>query len=626
VEGDKVATNNPYLAVNQTCASSWTVGDHATAVAGLIASTHGIQQGLAPGARINSAACGGSDMTASRDWGASTANIQNNSYYETDDGSNAGLYANDRHLSYIVANRWDFVTKSAGNRGANSCQNAGDTATPYVTSPGKGYNTMTVGNFDQNGTLGWSDDAMDICSSFGNPSSDNGYTHDKPEVAASGASLNSTLTASPWVGGVGSGTSYAAPMVAGLAADIIQAAPSLSVWPETVRSIIMATALHNIEGAQRFSDKDGAGAIDGTAALKTVERQDYQSVSISASNFPMTYTLHAYAGERIRFVVNWVTRPAGNYASGEQLPADIDMSVYRVDTSTFITGSYSSGNNFEIVDFTAPATADYNFRLYVYSGYGFPGPNTSMGVAWWRGYARLAPDTGFTSSGATTPLGGQFAIYPNDWPSPNYWRIFGSRPISNTVNQNLELYNQSLFGDPGGRVEVDYSDYLGQEPDFILVDGNHRSASQPDFYRVFPTTAGTGNYDANWSNPGLVMLPNYCYNLPMTSGEVVMVADVYFLHNQALRLYAFDWNGQNDIGLALYRSDPATASTWVKWRGYYVKAADAYGAGYGVESMRYLNTGVGDYLGLAIYSKLHLPANVWVCSVPVAVNLPLVRR
>ena len=48
-------------------------------------------------------------------------------------------------------------------------------------------------------------------------------------------------------------------MVAALAADLISADYLLSTKPAALRSIIMATALHNIEGDARLSDWDGVG-------------------------------------------------------------------------------------------------------------------------------------------------------------------------------------------------------------------------------------------------------------------------------------------------------------------------------------------------------------------------------
>ena len=74
-------------------------------------------------------------------------------------------------------------------------------------SEGLAYNIITVGAFDDRNTI---------------------RNREKPEVTAPGSNIMSTTTASPWYGNIGSGTSYAAPMVTGVAADIEKNIPPAS--------------------------------------------------------------------------------------------------------------------------------------------------------------------------------------------------------------------------------------------------------------------------------------------------------------------------------------------------------------------------------------------------------------
>lgn len=243
-------------------------------------------------------------MSAAIDWGSTNARVLNNSYFWQDDGSSSAFFTIDRHLDYIVRYNYDFVSVAAGNFGGAPCP-----VRSFVISPAKGYNVMSVGNYEDNDTLGWSDDLMNSCSSFGDPRGDSTtYSHAKPKVAAVGSTISSTLRSSvpaTAIGPVGSGTSYAAPMVAALAADLIGASSSLSIYPESLRAIIMATALHNIEGDARLSDRDGTGGIVASAAIKTVERGHWSSQSItSTASFPKTFYVYAFKGERVRFVIN----------------------------------------------------------------------------------------------------------------------------------------------------------------------------------------------------------------------------------------------------------------------------------------------------------------------------------
>src|SRR5262249_53751265 len=128
-----------------------------------------------------------------------------------------------------------------------------------------GYNVITVGSFDDRGTAGWSDDVMSQFSTRLDPASLHS-DRQKPEVAAPGENITSTSTHSPWNDFTSSGTSFAAPMGTGTAALMMRANGSLSVWPEALKAILMATAVHNIEGDDRLSDVDGAGGIDAKGA------------------------------------------------------------------------------------------------------------------------------------------------------------------------------------------------------------------------------------------------------------------------------------------------------------------------------------------------------------------------
>lgn len=374
---DRIFPSNPYLAVAGACDGAGATTDHATAVSGIIRSTHPTFRGLASSVSLYSANC--SSIPAAMDWGSSNANVLNNSYWHENNGSSPDFFPGDRHLDYIVRYTYDFVTKSAGNYGASGCPSF----TSYVTSPGKGYNTLTVGNYEDNDTLGWSGDSMDACSSFGDPRGDGTtYSHARPEVAAVGSTISSTLQSSvpaTAVGPVGSGTSYAAPMVAALAADLIGADSSLAVYPEALRAIIMATALHNIEGDARLSDRDGTGGIVASAAIKTVERGHWSSQWItSTASSPKTFYVYASKGERVRFVINWLSNPNAAYTS-DVLPADLDLTAYRADGTTFVQSSASFGNPFEIVDFVAPASETFVFRVTAFS---YTGGGTWLGAAW----------------------------------------------------------------------------------------------------------------------------------------------------------------------------------------------------------------------------------------------------
>lgn len=390
--GGGVSTLNPYLAgVTQDTMFSCVTG-HSTAVAGILASTHGTQRGIAPGSTVYAAgSCGGSTFellnrsTAAVTWGATALN---NSW-----GARIGLVPGlrDRFYDNMVVNLDRTVVNAAGNE-AGSC-GAGD---GMVGSPGLAYNVITVGNFDSRKTVAWYStfnifwftfplyDRMEGCSSFVDPKSIHN-DREKPEVAAPGTSISSTRVAPifSWVGGVGTGTSFAAPMVTGLAGLLIQRNGGLAAWPESLKAIVMATAHHNIEGNSRLSERDGVGAIVANRADQVASRAvgDWGGIAYTCGS-PALYNamiMPLVAGKKTRVVIAWDNNP--NYASYEYRPgADLDLRVLAPNAS-IVDQSVSFDNTYEIVEFTPAVTGNYTLQINIYDCKYTP---SFVGWAWTR--------------------------------------------------------------------------------------------------------------------------------------------------------------------------------------------------------------------------------------------------
>ncbi|MEW6519837.1 MAG: S8 family serine peptidase [Thermodesulfobacteriota bacterium] len=352
---------NPYLPgvvrdTTNTCLSS-----HSTGVAGIIKSSHSTYRGIAYKANVRvGGSCTGDGWellnAASRayTWGA---DVINNSWGGLISSMVPGI--GDKFFDDMVINKHVNIVAAAGNR-APPC--AGGDA--RVISPGLGYNTITVGNFNDINTVSWADDVMHPCSSYVDPFSSHG-DREKPEIAAPGTSITSTTTASPWVGAIGSGTSFAAPMVSGTIALMIDRNPALDSWPEAVKAILLATATHNIEGATRLSDKDGAGGIVASradyVALNTSVYGRWGAMAYSCTTAdPYSISMSLTAGKKTRVVIVWDQNTA--YASyGSQPSADLDLQIYR--GTTLIAGSSSWDNTYEIAEFTPSTTGIYTLKI-----------------------------------------------------------------------------------------------------------------------------------------------------------------------------------------------------------------------------------------------------------------------
>ena len=384
--GGRVATANPFLSgitqdTTHVCA---TPEEHGTGVVGIIRSTDTTRRGIAPDAivRIGGVCPDGitpavfdARMQARTNdavtWGARAFNLSW--------GSNPHLVvsAMDRFYDDIVLNVHRTVVKSAGNNGPGFGDGTGD-----VTSPGLGYNVLTVGSLDDRNTTSRSDDIMGAYSSYNDPISANG-DREKPEVTAPGTLVNSTTIASPWTGNIDSGTSYAAPVVTGMAALLMQREPILQAWPEIVKSITMATAIFNVEGDVRLSDKDGAGGISidiaDDVARRIAGNWGSSNYTCSSAN-PLTLdTMSLAAGQRIRAVIAWDTNSAyTNY--GNQPSADIDLRLLG-PSATQVAVSDSFDNTYEIIDFTASVAGSYALQAVRFRCDISP---PSIGWAWWR--------------------------------------------------------------------------------------------------------------------------------------------------------------------------------------------------------------------------------------------------
>ena len=179
---------------------------------------------------------------------------------------------------------------------------------------------------------------------------------------------------------------------------------SLTVWPEAVKAIIMASAVHNIEGPSdipSFQDlKDGAGAIDAALAdTIATTRQDsgvvcnnpcWWGVTTSSTNPSSGGSIYQYftasRGERIRVAISWFASadaPATppNLARDELL-TNYQLYVYKPSGGALIGYTASWDNNYELADFIAPETGQYQIRIYRQPEGDYNESSNSIGIAW----------------------------------------------------------------------------------------------------------------------------------------------------------------------------------------------------------------------------------------------------
>jgi hypothetical protein len=356
---------NPFMTIerNDPGPSCGGTTAHATGVAGIIGARPRVfrlgpfftfrntLQGFAPAARLS---VGGFCVTgdnrtrvdSAANWGA---RVITNSYFTDTTGA---VTANDRHADGLVHDRWRLFVKSAGNRGTGDAR---------VTSPGNGYNVLSVGNVDLGATAARADDVMRASSSFVDPTSTVG-DREKPEIAAPGTNIRMLSDGLPWSGQTDSGTSFAAPMVAGTAARLIQRKPFLGIWPEQLRATLMASAVNNVEGATRLSDVDGAGMMAVNTAARILDGNRHGGRQVTCGRFGRSQSVSTTTlrrNQRLRAAISWTADPSA-VDHANRPSADLDLEVRGPSGSVF---SSSFDNTSEIVDFRAPAAGTYEVNV-----------------------------------------------------------------------------------------------------------------------------------------------------------------------------------------------------------------------------------------------------------------------
>ncbi|MFD5572297.1 S8 family peptidase [Streptomyces cadmiisoli] len=230
-------------------------GTHVAAtVLGSGAASKGLRKGVAPGAKLrvgkvldDEGSGYTSDIIAGMEWaGRSGAKVVNMSL---GGGPTDGTDVSSQALNQISRSTGTLFVVAAGNRGPFS---------ETVGSPGAADEALTVAAVDR-------EDEMASFSSRGPRFGDGAF---KPDIAAPGVGIVAARAAGTAMGTVvdehytrASGTSMAAPHVAGAAALIAQQRPNLT--GDEIKAVLMSTATD--VGHDVFAQ--GAGRVNSAAAL-----------------------------------------------------------------------------------------------------------------------------------------------------------------------------------------------------------------------------------------------------------------------------------------------------------------------------------------------------------------------
>ena len=359
--------------------------DHPTWVAGAIAGRSPSFPGVAPGALIVSASTGGGGASVTRDRQIiAAADWAANPTGGDSDVVNLSIGQDTATGSEEARRYFDAMAHEDGRLPVAAAGNYVTFGHWNILSPGTSWNTLTVGGIDDRNTAGRSDDMVwyypgSNGSNYLDPAGTAWNAHgdfNKPNVSAPAASVQTA-------NGLGaSGTSVAAPIVAGIAAQVIARAPSLALRPEGTRAIIMAGAINRspMPDGSRNADHEGTGTASAMWANRILNVGDgtwggHRLASMTAGQV-LAEEIAVVAGQKVKVAVSWNSHSSGS-TSTDRLMADLDLRVIGPDGS--VAGSYSYDNNYEWVEFTAASTG--TARIEVRS-VRFEASAERVGLAW----------------------------------------------------------------------------------------------------------------------------------------------------------------------------------------------------------------------------------------------------
>ena len=241
-----------------------------------------------------------------------------------------GYYTNyDGCIDSIISNTGCTIVKSAGNEGSS---------TDFVTIPGCALNAITVGsiNFDQH---------ISFFSSW-NVSNDFLY---KPDVVAPGERLwnipninNVDENGNPR----NNGTSFAAPMVVGTIALLMEEFPILKTNPALVKSILHLGAEKLPTQTDHFDQQAGFGLLNYQNMRNCMLNLEYTAFTIpstgTAGDTVLSYVIRIPYWNQININANSIINSSTVLASNSSttpIYTNYTIKIYDFETSTHVASS-----------------------------------------------------------------------------------------------------------------------------------------------------------------------------------------------------------------------------------------------------------------------------------------------
>ncbi len=281
----------------------------------------------------------------------------------------------DRDLDNEAYDHSIAVFSATGNHAlpppnSNNWWNEDDTWN--VSTPTKGFNTISIGNYnDLDNAINRGNETGDGHGGSAHRDPETGIT--KPEISAPGtliAAGNETMT----------GTSQATPHAAGFAADLMGEYTWLQYKPYTLKAMLLSSSTKNITGDDSTSpvhygnvgNRSGVGGLNFYNAYYGFYIYwwwgDFSYIAShdnGSDNNKLEVEFHQWSGNDVRIAISWLND--GDYTLNE-LEIGKDFNLYVYDPNGNMVGSsWSLNNSFEIVNFSTLKSGYYKVVIDLYS-------------------------------------------------------------------------------------------------------------------------------------------------------------------------------------------------------------------------------------------------------------------
>lgn len=224
----------------------------------------------------------------------------------------------------------------------------------YVASPSAAYNVISIGNY--------SDEAVPNFVVPGSAYLDPETGAKKPDLVGPGVDVD----VPPSYVGTG-GTSVSTPIVAAFSADLMEEYPFLERHPQLLKAYLMANAVRVGSDGTIIGSRDGAGRPDFTNAQygrwywwEGANDAFFEQDSDLDGQEDLTVSYDLTEGHAYNVVLSFLVD--GTYVSTNLTPnMDINLDVIAPDGT--IWTSDSEDHNVEAIQFTAPESGEYVFRI-----------------------------------------------------------------------------------------------------------------------------------------------------------------------------------------------------------------------------------------------------------------------